>query len=165
MSREPIWWTARPVYDIKPYLPYADSYPEAVDGFDGKRDARAILTVVFPPELEAMIPEEKREGLRQAFACGRSRSARSGAPGFNFAGFVRFHPGWVLTVVIGGYNERCVTRSDGPVFFPAREKIGEKRPWTCLGVLRGSGEAGPASTRTHLMGDPVRAGYGTTDFE
>lgn len=70
-----------PVYDIKPYLPYADSHPEAVDGFDGKRDAEP-LTVVFPPELEAMIPEEKREGLRQALACraGPRLSARSGAP-------------------------------------------------------------------------------------
>ena len=58
-----------PVYDIKPYLPYADSHPEAVDGFDGRRDAEP-LKVVFPPELEAMIPEEKREGLRQALACG-----------------------------------------------------------------------------------------------
>ena len=92
-----------PVYDIKPYLPYADSYPEAVDGFDGKRDAEP-LTVVFPPELEAMIPEDKREGLRQALSCGPVPGYQHDPErryGFNFAGFdVRFHiRERVLTVV------------------------------------------------------------------
>ena len=92
-----------PVYDIKPYLPYADSYPEAVDGFDGKRDAEP-LTVVFPPELEAMIPEDKREGLRQALSCGPVPGYQHDPGrryGFNFAGFdVRFHiRERVLTVV------------------------------------------------------------------
>ena len=82
-----------PIYDIKPYLPYADSHPEAVDGFDGRRDAEP-LAVVFPPELEAMIPEEKREGLRQALACGPIPGYQHDPErryGFNFAGFdVRF---------------------------------------------------------------------------
>ena len=92
-----------PVYDIKPYLPYADSHPEAVDGFDGRRDAEP-LTVVFPPELEAMIPEEKREGLRQALACGPVPGYQHDPErryGFNFAGFdVRFRiRERVLTVV------------------------------------------------------------------
>ena len=92
-----------PIYDIKPYLPYADSYPEAVDGFDGKRDAEP-LTVVFPPELEAMIPEDKREGLRQALSCGPVPGYQHDPErryGFNFAGFdVRFHiRERVLTVV------------------------------------------------------------------
>ena len=58
-----------PIFDIKPYLPYADAHPDAVDGFEGKRHAEP-LRVVFPPELEAQIPPEKREGLRQALACG-----------------------------------------------------------------------------------------------
>ena len=92
-----------PVYDIKPYLPYADSHPEAVDGFDGKRDAEP-LTVVFPPELEAMIPADKREGLRQALACGPIPGYQHDPErryGFNFAGFdVRFRiRERVLTVV------------------------------------------------------------------
>ena len=92
-----------PIYDIKPYLPYADSHPEAVDGFDGKRDAEP-LTVVFPPELEAMIPADKREGLRQALACGPVPGYQHDPErryGFNFAGFdVRFRiRERVLTVV------------------------------------------------------------------
>ena len=92
-----------PIYDIKPYLPYADSHPDAVDGFDGKRDAEP-LTVVFPPELEALIPERKRAGLRQALACGPIPGYQHDPTrryGFNFAGLdVRFRiQDRILTVV------------------------------------------------------------------
>lgn len=82
-----------PIFDIKPYLPYADAHPDAVDGFEGKRHAEP-LRVVFPPELEAQIPPEKREGLRQALACGPIPGYQHDPErryGFNFAGFdVRF---------------------------------------------------------------------------
>lgn len=92
-----------PIYDIKPYLPYADSHPDAVDGFDGKRDAEP-LTVVFPPELEALIPESKRAGLRQALACGPIPGYQHDPArryGFNFSGLdVRFRiQDRILTVV------------------------------------------------------------------
>ena len=92
-----------PIYDIKPYLPYADSHPDAVDGFDGKRDAEP-LTVVFPPELEALIPERKRAGLRQALACGPIPGYQHDPTrryGFNFSGLdVRFRiQDRILTVV------------------------------------------------------------------
>ena len=92
-----------PIYDIKPYLPYADSHPDAVDGFDGKSDAEP-LTVVFPPELEALIPESKRAGLRQALACGPIPAYQHDPTrryGFNFSGLdVRFRiQGRILTVV------------------------------------------------------------------
>ena len=92
-----------PIFDIKPYLPYADSHPDAVDAFDGRREG-SDLTVVFPPELEAMIPEEKREGLRQALACGPKPGYQHDPTrryGFNFCGRdVRFTvDGEVLTVV------------------------------------------------------------------
>lgn len=92
-----------PIYDIKPYLPYADSHPDAVDGFDGKRDAEP-LTVVFPPELEALIPERKRAGLRQALACGPIPGYQHDPTrryGFNFSGLdIRFRiQDRILTVV------------------------------------------------------------------
>ena len=51
-----------PIYDIKPYLPFADSIPDATDGFAGKT-IREKLTVDFPEELMKIIPEEKREAL------------------------------------------------------------------------------------------------------
>ncbi len=51
-----------PIYDVKPYLPYTDSHPEAVGGFaDAFTDY--ALAVDFPPELLARIPEGKREAL------------------------------------------------------------------------------------------------------
>ena len=92
-----------PIFDIKPYLPYADSHPDAVDAFDGRREG-SDLTVVFPPALEAMIPEEKRAGLRQALACGPKPGYQHDPTrryGFNFCGRdVRFTvDGETLTVV------------------------------------------------------------------
>lgn len=50
-----------PIYDIKPYLPYADAHPEARGGFGDRVKDRA-LDVVFPDELLARLPEEKRAG-------------------------------------------------------------------------------------------------------
>ena len=50
-----------PIYDIKPYIPYADSHPDARGGFSDSR-ARS-LTVSAPEELMKKVPEEKREAL------------------------------------------------------------------------------------------------------
>jgi len=51
-----------PIYDIKPYLPFTDSHPEATGGFaDPVREDR--LTAVIPDDLLAKVPKEKREGL------------------------------------------------------------------------------------------------------
>lgn len=48
-----------PIYDIKPYLPYADSRQDAVGGFaDGVADYK--LSVEFPEEYLMQLPEEKR---------------------------------------------------------------------------------------------------------
>ena len=55
-----------PIYDIKPYLPYADCKPDALGGF--APDAGATLHVVFAPGTEALIPEEKRAALRGVLA-------------------------------------------------------------------------------------------------
>lgn len=49
-----------PIYDIKPYLPYADSHPEARDGFAGeKRDYG--LRVRCPDALLSQIPAPHRK--------------------------------------------------------------------------------------------------------
>ncbi|MBR6840639.1 MAG: tRNA (N6-threonylcarbamoyladenosine(37)-N6)-methyltransferase TrmO [Oscillospiraceae bacterium] len=55
-----------PIYDIKPYLPYADCKTEAKAGF--APDPGATLTVLFAPETEEKIPAEKREALRGVLA-------------------------------------------------------------------------------------------------
>lgn len=56
-----------PILDVKPYLPYADSIPEATAGYAGEhRNDR--LEVVFPQELLENIPTEKRTGLLDCLA-------------------------------------------------------------------------------------------------
>lgn len=51
-----------PIYDIKPYLPYADSIPDASNGW-ALSDKAPVLNVVFPDALRKRIPEEKIAGL------------------------------------------------------------------------------------------------------
>ena len=49
-----------PILDVKPYLPYTDSHPDAVGGFaDPVRDYS--LKVVFPEQWMAQVPERLRE--------------------------------------------------------------------------------------------------------
>ena len=53
-----------PIYDIKPYLPYVDSHPEAKGGFaEEKKDYK--LDVNFPEMYLEQIPAEKRAALIQ----------------------------------------------------------------------------------------------------
>ena len=51
-----------PIYDIKPYIPYADCHPEAVGGFTTAEDMPA-LQVDFPAALLERVPPEKRGAL------------------------------------------------------------------------------------------------------
>ena len=55
-----------PIFDVKPYLPYADAWPDARAGF--APDAGGELAVELKPELEAQIPPEKRDALRAVLA-------------------------------------------------------------------------------------------------
>lgn len=91
-----------PIYDIKPYLPFADAHPEATGGFaDPVRED--TLTTVIPEELMKKIPEEKRAGL-MGILKGDPRPSYHQDPdriyGFPFAGFeIRFRvEDTVLTV-------------------------------------------------------------------
>ena len=56
-----------PIYDIKPYLPYADSIPDAVGGFTESLEARR-LEVEFPSDLLKRVNEGKREALKAVLA-------------------------------------------------------------------------------------------------
>ena len=56
-----------PILDIKPYIPYADSHPEALGGFAAV-PAGETLEVVIPPELLEKVPESRREALRGVLA-------------------------------------------------------------------------------------------------
>ena len=50
-----------PIYDIKPYLPYADAHPEARGGF--APSPKETVAVDCPPELLSALPEGQREAL------------------------------------------------------------------------------------------------------
>ena len=49
-----------PIFDIKPYIPYADAHPDAAGGFTDQA-SDFILDVVFPEQLLQILPEEKRQ--------------------------------------------------------------------------------------------------------
>lgn len=91
-----------PIFDIKPYIPYSDSRPEAAGGFTD-RVGDFLLDVKFPQELLKKLPADK-----QAAAVGvlshDPRPSYQRKPGrvygLNFAGFdIRFTvEGTILTV-------------------------------------------------------------------
>ena len=91
-----------PIYDIKPYLPYTDSHPEAAGGFaDEVADYR--LEVEFPEKLLELLPEDKREaaiGILEQDPRPSYQNDPERRYGTAFAGFdIRFHVcGQVLRV-------------------------------------------------------------------
>ncbi len=55
-----------PIFDIKPYIAYSDSHPDAICGFSDIADSQHHeLEVTIPPEIESEIPEDKLENLRR----------------------------------------------------------------------------------------------------
>lgn len=82
-----------PIYDIKPYLAFTDSHPEAVGGFaDPCKDY--ALEVEFPEPWICLIPEEQREALLAVLAHDPRPSYQNDPEriyGLEFAGFdIRF---------------------------------------------------------------------------
>lgn len=56
-----------PIYDIKPYIPSSDSFPDAQGGFTDSHPF-SHLDVVFPENLLRKISEKKRAGLLEVLA-------------------------------------------------------------------------------------------------
>lgn len=56
-----------PIYDIKPYLPFADSYPNAQCGF-AERTQAYRLEVHFPENLLERVPAEYRQSVHDILA-------------------------------------------------------------------------------------------------
>ena len=82
-----------PILDIKPYIPYADSHPDALGGFAAV-PAGETLSVSIPPALLAQVPAERQEALRGVLAQDPRPHYQKDPErvyGFSFAGFeVRF---------------------------------------------------------------------------
>ena len=92
-----------PIFDIKPYIPYADCHADATGGFtDTAGDF--LLEVDFPPDLLERLPQEKRDaavgGLSHDPRPSYQRSPER-LYGLTFAGFdIRFRvQGSTLTVL------------------------------------------------------------------
>lgn len=82
-----------PIFDIKPYIPYSDSHPDALGGFtDTAGDF--LLEVVFPPQLLSRLPEGKQEAAMAVLSHDPRPSYQRKAGriyGLSFAGFdIRF---------------------------------------------------------------------------
>lgn len=93
-----------PLVDIKPYVPYADAWPEAAGGFAVPPEKARRLQVEMPPDLLALVPEAKRAALLAVLAEDpRPAYQQDGQRiyGLSFAGLnVRFQvQGRVLQVV------------------------------------------------------------------
>ena len=56
-----------PIFDIKPYLAYTDSHPDAAGGFTAGL-AGERLTVECPASLLDAVPEAQRQGLLSVLA-------------------------------------------------------------------------------------------------
>lgn len=77
-----------PIYDIKPYVPYADCRPQAVGGF-AQEAPEQKLEVDIPPHLLSLVPEEKRAALMGVLAQDPRPSYQKDSQrvyGFGFAG-------------------------------------------------------------------------------
>jgi len=55
-----------PIYDVKPYVPYADCHPEALSGFAA--DSGKTLNVRFAEGLKEKVPGGKLEALTGVLA-------------------------------------------------------------------------------------------------
>ena len=82
-----------PIYDIKPYIPYADCKTEATGGFTTNADD-FLLTVDFALDLLQKVPENRRDALIAVLSHDPRPSYQSDPErvyGMEFAGFdVRF---------------------------------------------------------------------------
>ena len=57
-----------PIYDIKPYIPYADAHPEAKGGFTDSLSKGQQVQVDFPEKLLNKLPEEIRQSAIQVLS-------------------------------------------------------------------------------------------------
>ena len=95
-----------PIYDIKPYIPYADAHPEAKEGFTAQNQGYR-LEVEIPEELQKRVAQDKLEGLYGILAQDPRPSYQDDPErvyGFEYAGYeVKFR-------VCG--NRLCVEKID-----------------------------------------------------
>ena len=82
-----------PIFDIKPYVSYTDSVPDAACGF-AEEHKNDFVPVVFPEELYEKLPEGRREQVKAMLAQDPRPAYQNDGErvyGFGFAGYeIRF---------------------------------------------------------------------------
>ncbi len=76
-----------PIYDVKPYLPFTDSHPDAIGGYaDDEKDYK--LEVIIPDNLSDILPKEKLSALKECLADDPRPSYQEDGKeyGMNFSG-------------------------------------------------------------------------------
>lgn len=85
-----------PIYDIKPYLPFADCYPDASGGFTDSNGWRQ-LCVVIPEDMKKKIPVNKLAALEKVLSLDPRPAYQDDENriyGFSFAGMeIKFSVG------------------------------------------------------------------------
>lgn len=77
-----------PIFDVKPYVPYADCHPDALEGFTAPGQDY-LLEVAIPEHLAAKIPENRLDALKGVLAQDPRPSYQNDPDrvyGFGFAG-------------------------------------------------------------------------------
>ena len=96
-----------PIYDIKPYIPYADAHPDARGGFTDSLSKGQQVQVDFPKELLEKLPEDIRKSAiqvlsqdpRAGYDRGKQRDFRMAYHGYDIV-FMATDGGLVVTDII-----------------------------------------------------------------
>mgnify|MGYP003552246091 FL=1 len=78
-----------PIYDIKPYIPYADAHPEAKEGFTAQNQGYR-LEVEIPESMQVLFSKDKLDGLYGILAQDPRPSYQDDSEriyGFEYAGY------------------------------------------------------------------------------
>ncbi len=87
-----------PIYDIKPYLPYVDSHPEASNGF-ALNEKDGSLAVEISDKLLSKIPQDKQKALKAVLA-------QDPRPGY------QNEPERIYGIEFAGVNVRFTVKTD-----------------------------------------------------
>ncbi|MBO6284222.1 MAG: tRNA (N6-threonylcarbamoyladenosine(37)-N6)-methyltransferase TrmO [Pseudobutyrivibrio sp.] len=96
-----------PIYDIKPYIPYADAHPDARGGFTDSLSKGQQVQVEFPNKLLEKLPEDIRKSAiqvlsqdpRAGYDRGKQRDFRMAYHGYDIV-FMATDGGLVVTDII-----------------------------------------------------------------
>ena len=96
-----------PVLDVKPYVPYADSIPDAIGGFANAAPDSAAIQVSFTPEAESQCLAIERQGIAGFRELARKLVAENPRPAYQDI------EGRIYGIFIHGYEVIWQAGDDG----------------------------------------------------